>query len=133
MAYTATMIMVTISLLAGEAGISPAYAHCIVGRESNYIADAVGDRGRALGLWQWHAPSWRYVRERMGADPDPALRADVEESTLTALYAMSELNLYRWWSTHRRCAPLLDSEEDPCLLDPSCQALMEQDPHSTPH
>ncbi len=96
--------VVLVSLLANIYGVPPDYARCIVENESAFNHIAIGDNNRALGLWQWHEPSWRHVRGKMGLDPDPQLRADPFESTVTALYAMTRLNLYRWWSTDNLCA-----------------------------
>jgi len=36
----------------------------------------------------------------MRRDPDPDLRYDPRENIETALFAMGEMGLYRWWSTY---------------------------------
>ncbi len=67
--------------------------------EADFNPAAVGDEGKAQGLWQWHLASWEHVRGKMGR-PLMDERLDPVESTLTAMYAMSELDLYRWWKTY---------------------------------
>ena len=103
---TATALAALITFHALLAGVPHEYALCIVEHESKFDIVARGDGGKAVGLWQWHEPSWKHVREKMGADTSPALRADPVESTRTALFAMSELGLYRWWSTDAGCRHL---------------------------
>lgn len=105
------VLATVITIHALLAGVPHDYALCIVEHESKFDIVARGDGGKALGLWQWHKPSWKHVREKMGADTSPALRADPVESTRTALFAMSELGLYRWWSTDAGCRHLREKEE----------------------
>jgi len=80
-------------------GVNPALALRICELESDFNVTAVGDQGDAVGLWQWHKPSWEVVRRHMGK-PTTDLRADPVESTETAMYAMGEMGLGRWWSTY---------------------------------
>jgi hypothetical protein len=110
---TQSILATIITIHALLAGISPDYALCIVEHESKLDIVAHGDGGKAFGLWQWHEPSWKHVREKMGADTSPALRADPVESTRTALFAMSELGLYRWWSTDAGCRHLREQGAQP--------------------
>lgn len=95
-------IMAVIRSLAQLYGVDPALALCICRSESSFNPRAVGDEGRAVGLWQWHLPSWEHVRRSMDL-PATDLRADVVESTEAAMYAMSVLGLYHWWSTYPGC------------------------------
>lgn len=110
---TQSILATVIAIHALLAGVPHEYALCVAEAESTFNAAAVGDGGKVLGLWQWHVPSWKHVREKMGADTSPALRADPVESTRTALYAMSELGLYRWWSTDARCRHLREQGVQP--------------------
>jgi len=89
-----------IRLVASAYGVHPGLAVIIARRESSFRTAVVGDAGKAVGLWQWHLPSWCHVREKMGLDIVD-LRDDPWESTLTAMYAMGVLHLYRWWSTYK--------------------------------
>ena len=79
-------------------GVDPVYACEIVRLESEWNTRAVGDKGKAVGLWQWHLDSWVHVRVRMGESTED-LRLDPVESTVTAMYAIKVLGLERWWST----------------------------------
>lgn len=99
------LIAIAIELFSNLYGVPQQYAECVCAAESRYDANAVGDNGRALGPWQWHVPSWTETRLEMGLDPDPALRADPVESTVTAFYAMSH-GKYHWWSTDAGCRAL---------------------------
>ena len=96
-------IEVMIRALALRYGVDPDFALEIVRLESSFNPAAVGDKGLAIGLWQWHLSSWEHVRCRMGL-PVSDKRADAFESTITALYAIGKLNLARWWSTAERAA-----------------------------
>lgn len=80
-------------------GVDPMLALEICRLESSFRPEAVGDEGKAVGLWQWHLKSWDHVRLKMGIIGDD-MRAWPRESTLAAMYAMGELDLYRWWSTY---------------------------------
>lgn len=96
-------ILLAILLAAKMYGVSPEYMLCVASYESDFRPAAVGDNGKAVGLYQWHKPSWEYVRGKMGEDPDPELREGPTEAAQTAAYAMGELGLYRWWSTDHLC------------------------------
>lgn len=91
-------VQLVIRALAPLYGVDPEYAVEIARLESGFRPRVYGDGGLALGLWQWHYPSWQHVRKRMGLPTDD-LRDDVFESTITALYAIGKLKLERWWST----------------------------------
>ena len=81
--------------------VSPEYAACIAYHESRFDPEAIGDQGRAVGLYQWHYESWAHVRRQMGLSTDDR-RDDPVEATVTAMWAWR--NGYRhWWSTAPRC------------------------------
>lgn len=101
MASTLT-IMAVIRGLAGLYGVDPELALCICRRESSFNNRAVGDEGKAVGLWQWHKPSWDHVRRSMDLSTLDH-RANIVESTEAAMYAMSVLGLHHWWSTFEGC------------------------------
>jgi soluble lytic murein transglycosylase-like protein len=84
--------------------VDPDYAACIVARESEFDPAAVGDQGRARGLWQFHLPSWVHVRTAMGASVEDR-RDNPVEATVTALYAIKHLNLAHWWTADQFCRP----------------------------
>lgn len=98
--YWSTPQMIT--FWAGHYEIDPEYAICIAVAESSLDPNIPGDDGKAVGLYQWHLPSWEYVRERMG-EPLDDLRIDSWEATRTAMYAMGKLDLGRWWMTDAGC------------------------------
>ena len=97
-----TPTTVLIDYAAEAMGQNAAYCQCIAYHESRYDANAVGDDGMAIGLWQWHLESWEYVRGKMGL-PMEDRRADPVESTITALYAIDKLGLAHWWTTSSLC------------------------------
>ena len=66
--------------------------------ESDYNVTAQGDGGDAVGIFQWHKPSWDIVRRAMGETTED-LRLDARENIRTAMYAMGPMKLGRWWST----------------------------------
>jgi len=96
-------ILVAIYLAAAKYDISADYLQCVARYESSFDAEAVGDAGLAVGLYQWHPDSWKWAREKMGRDSDLELRKEPSEAAETAAYIMSEYNLYRWWSADRLC------------------------------
>jgi len=93
-------IVPMIRLVAHAYGVCPGLAVIICRRESSFNPTAVGDQGQAVGLWQWHIASWNQVRDSMGLR-GLDLRKDPYESTITAMFAMGVLHLYRWWSTYK--------------------------------
>ena len=82
--------------------VDPDYAACIVRLESEWDPDAVGDQGRARGLWQFHLGSWIHVRRAMGLSVEDR-RDNPVEATVTALYAIKHLGLRDWWTADRYC------------------------------
>lgn len=94
-------LFLAIWLEAIRVGVDPRAANCVCYHESEFRVDVVGDQGRAVGLWQWHLPSWKAARRMMGL-PETDLRHDATESTRTALWAMAN-GYEHWWSTWDLC------------------------------
>lgn len=90
----------TINKWADHYGVSRALAHCVALNESTYNPLAVGDSGKAHGMWQWHLTSYQFMRGKMGLDTADR-RFDPEDSTQTAMYAIAN-GYSRWWT------PVLD-------------------------
>jgi len=84
-------------------GVNPEYAVCIAKAEAGPELDprVEGDNGRALGLYQWHYPSWVHVRQHMGLSTDD-LRGDPVQATVTAVWAWKH-GYRHWWSTAPQC------------------------------
>jgi hypothetical protein len=69
-------------------GISPAIVIAMIERESNYKADAIGDKGRSWGLMQIQ-PQWHYKRmKKLGCTNllDPIQNVEVGIDYLGELY-----------------------------------------------
>jgi len=82
-------------------GVPENLALCIAKNESGFNPEAVGDHGKAVGLFQFWAGTWTMFRKKMGLSPVD-LRTDPLESTRTAMWAIA--NGYgKHWSTYRRC------------------------------
>lgn len=82
-------------------GVDPVIALLVVEYESSWNPEAVGDSGAAVGLYQWHLPSWELVRKHMGASLED-LRSSPVESTITTMYAWKRMGLQHWWTTYER-------------------------------
>jgi len=106
-----------IRLLAPRYGVDPDYAVEIARLESGLNPYAVGDKGKAVGLWQWWYESWVCVRRAMGL-PVTDRRDDVFESTITALYALGVMKLDRWWSTAEKARKNI-TERGRCQVSPT--------------
>lgn len=93
------MAVVTIKLLivfyATLYGVSPALATEICRLESDFAWDAIGDDGKAHGLFQFHLPLWREQRAKMGLSTED-LRLDPVENVRTAMFTMSQGLGCRW-------------------------------------
>jgi len=87
-----------IQLVSRSYGVNECLALRIAYHESEFNPYAEGDDGKAVGLWQWHLPSWHHVRDKMGRPLDDE-RSQPWASTDTAMYAMGVLGLWQWWST----------------------------------
>jgi hypothetical protein len=94
--------VVTTYVMAERAGVSPSMAVCILLRESGGHTWAVGDGGKAVGLWQWHLASWEHVQRARG-EPLDDRRAELQASTEAAVWALGH-GYKHWWSTLRLCA-----------------------------
>ena len=82
--------------------VSPTLALRICELESDFCVTAIGDNGRAHGLFQIHNngedSSWQIIRRAMGETPED-LRLDARENVRTAMYGIGVMGLGRWWST----------------------------------
>ena len=87
--------------MAETMGVNPDYAACIVERESAWDPAALGDRGRAVGLWQWHLGSWRHVRRAMGLSIEDR-RHEPVASTAAALWWIRQGH-DDWWTAAKLC------------------------------
>ena len=81
--------------------VDPNYAACVVARESEFDPAAVGDDGRAVGLFQWHIGSWIHVRRAMGLSIEDR-RDNPVEATVTALWWIKQ-GYADWWTADRYC------------------------------
>ena len=93
----------TIRRWARHYNVDEEFLVCIARAESALNPNAVGDEGLALGLFQWHAPSWILMREAMGLSAWTWLRLDANESAKTTAYAIGVMKLDRWWATTGGC------------------------------
>lgn len=80
---------------------------CIIEWESQWKPSAVGDDGKAVGLFQWHEESIEVALRDMGIcwqweKGDP--RFNVWASTLAACHAINQG--WDWWSTQEKCEEL---------------------------
>lgn len=72
---------------AGQYGVDPNVIRAIAICESGFKADA--KYVKYIGLFQFDIPTWKSLRIKMGEDSNPDLRANAEEATQTAAYAIS--------------------------------------------
>jgi len=72
------------------------YARCIIFKESSYNPAAVGDGGKAVGLVQFHLPTWKRFRKMMGK-PQTDTRFVAEDALDTFFWALSK-GYDRHWS-----------------------------------
>ncbi len=84
-----------------NAGIDPLIAECICRAENNGNPLAVGDNGRAVGLFQFHLPAWREARRGMGLDERDE-RTNAVASIRAALFMFKARKGYLW-TTWRAC------------------------------
>lgn len=102
---------VVVETLARCYAVDPELAKRVVTLECpSWNPQEEGDGGAAVGLWQWHLPSWQLVRQHMGASPED-LRADPLESTHTAMYAWTVMDLHHWWATYDMAREDLDRHD----------------------
>ena len=76
-----------VATMAAERGVDVTRALATVTAESTWDADAVGDEGDAVGLWQFHEPTWTWACEYTGHAEwqAPEMRRDAVASTVVAL------------------------------------------------
>jgi hypothetical protein len=86
---------------AEEYGVSVRYLTCIAREESRFNSEAVGDSGKARGVYQFHLGTWQSFRRQMGLSTED-LRTDEEEATRTTAWAISK-NLDGHWSVADEC------------------------------
>lgn len=91
------MIRLLICLYAIVYGVPQNVALEVARLESDFDVIAIGDDGRAHGLFQIHLPLWGEQRARMGLPTDD-LRLDPRENIRVAMFTMSQ-GLGRRWST----------------------------------
>ncbi len=77
-------------------GVDPDYAIAIVRCESSLRTDAVGDSGAALGLWQFHLPTWEANARRVFGRDVGDLRADPLASSLVASWMLARGQAWQW-------------------------------------
>jgi hypothetical protein len=91
-----------VAQMAAERGVDVERALATVTAESAWDANAVGDNGLALGLWQWHGAesvnTWAWACELTGhaAWADDANRADALKSTVVALDMIADGYGWLW-------------------------------------
>ena len=76
-------------------GVDEDFALCVAFRESSYNPLAVGDGGRALGLYQFWLSTWRMIRKKMGEDTTD-YRMNPNEAAKTACWAFAHGYGYHW-------------------------------------
>ena len=76
-----------VAQMAAERGVDVDRALACVTAESTWDADAVGDEGDAVGLWQFHEGTWSWAAELTGRAgwASPEMRRDPVASTIVAL------------------------------------------------
>ena len=68
---------------------------CILFNESHFKSSAVGDNGKAVGMAQFHLPTWISFRSKMGESVKD-LRSDPEQAVKTLCWAVSQGLKYHW-------------------------------------
>ena len=75
--------------------VNPMLTECILFHESGFRPQAVGDSGKAVGIAQFHYPTWKMFRNKMGLS-EVDLRTNPEESIRTLCWALSEGYANHW-------------------------------------
>ena len=101
---TPVYIDAVIEICAEVYGLDAKKCRCILWEESRYNLNAIGDNGKAVGLWQWHEGSIKTALRDMDivwdwGDGDP--RLNVWASTLAACHSLAKG--WDWWSTQSSC------------------------------
>ncbi len=89
-------IQALIEMYASHYGADPEKMVVIAKCESGFRPDAVSPSGVYVGLYQFVSSTWVSNRNAMGLDPDPALRANAEESIKTAAFKMGRDGYGAW-------------------------------------
>lgn len=79
---------------AGMYGVDKNVLERIANCESHFNPEA--KNGDYLGMFQFSTSTWTSSRVGMGADPNPALRANAEESIKTGAYLVSKRGIAPW-------------------------------------
>lgn len=79
---------------AGHYGVDQNTLERLANCESHFNPNA--QNGDYLGMFQFSTSSWQTNRGRMGLDPNPALRTNVDESIRTAAFVLSQNGTAPW-------------------------------------
>lgn len=92
-----------VTFYAKQYGVNVELAHCIAFNESNYNTSAVGDSGKAGGIFQFWSGTWKGWRKKMGRSTKDT-RFVAKDNIETAMFVMSKGG-YRNWSPYNdgRC------------------------------
>lgn len=77
-----------------EFGVSKYLLHCILEKESNYRADAVGDSGKAVGMAQFWPATWSGFRKLMGEEISE--RTNPRQAIRTLAWALKDGRGRNW-------------------------------------
>jgi hypothetical protein len=79
---------------AGQYGIDKNALERIANCESHFNSNSVN--GDYVGMFQFSTKTWADNRTKMGADPNPALRTNPEESIKTGAFLISKRGIDPW-------------------------------------
>jgi hypothetical protein len=80
----------------GEYGVEEDKLRKIAACESGYNATSHNTTYDYAGMFQFSRPTWQSTRMQMGADPNPDLRFDAEQSIRTAAFKISRGGEAAW-------------------------------------
>lgn len=89
-------ILAVITNAAVEYGQDPARMIAVARCESSLDVNAVGDQGAAVGLWQFHLPTWTANARRVFGRDVGDLRTDPVRSSVVAAWMWSVGQSYQW-------------------------------------
>jgi hypothetical protein len=81
---------------AAEYEVDRGYLKKIAQCESELISNAASPSGLYVGLFQFNPDTWSSVRNQLGKDPNPDLRASAEDSIQAAAYLISRGQASHW-------------------------------------
>jgi soluble lytic murein transglycosylase-like protein len=84
-----------VTFYAKQYGVNVSLAHCIANAESAYQSGAVGDSGKAVGVYQFHHATWRGWRKKMGRSTKDT-RFVAKDNIETAMFVMSKGGYKNW-------------------------------------